>query len=404
MSFNFTHIDKKCGTTNNYTALVISSASVTSILMLLTIPLNSLIVFVLIKDRKQKRYKSLFYKLLLNIAIADLLTGLVADPNVVNTFAKETLHIKITIIEIYIVQLSIFVTDGVALCTLTLLSIDRIIAIVSPIKHFQGTRQITRNVLVTSTWIFGICLVLPWFKIGYIRQLFLYCIISITVTALSLIVAIVIYRVKLKPIATSAKVGKCKLKDNNKIKTESLEERSSLQESGISDLAFTEICDATKNDSITKTNSVNPDVPSESAQKSEIETHHRESSNFSRNSKITETKTTHRVGGRFLSNKQARIQQRATRAFLIMLCVFMATYLPTAVTIIFMNICTTCNCLAVHIMRDASSIAILSSSVFRPLNFILTLKHLKKAILLIFGIKEKSKVVSDSVTKNAPSK
>ena len=69
-----TAIDERCGSTNNNTALNVFSASSTSFLMLLSIPINALVVFVLIKDRKQKRYKSLFYKLLLNITIADLLT------------------------------------------------------------------------------------------------------------------------------------------------------------------------------------------------------------------------------------------------------------------------------------------------------------------------------------------
>ena len=94
-----------------------------------------------------------------------------------------------------------------------------------------------------------------------------------------------------------------------------------------------------------------------------------------------------------ISKKHERIQQRATRTFLIMLCVFVATYLPTVITMIFMNVCTTCNCLVIHIMRDVSVLSILSSSVLRPLNFIMTLKHLRIAVYQILG-KKKNKVRS----------
>ena len=78
-----------------------------------------------------------------------------------------------------------------------------------------------------------------------------------------------------------------------------------------------------------------------------------------------------------LSDKQARSQKKATRTFILMLLVFVLTYLPTAVTMVYMNACTECNCVVVHVMRNVSILSILSSSIFRPLNFILTLKHLR---------------------------
>ena len=107
---------------------------------------------------------------------------------------------------------------------------------------------------------------------------------------------------------------------------------------------------------------------------------------------VNREKTARNVGENFVS-KQVRIQKKTTRTFLIMLCVFVATYLPTAM--IFMNVCTTCNCMAVHIMRDVSSISILSSSVFRPLNFILTLSHLRTTVLLKLGITKRYKNKKD---------
>ena len=363
MGFDFTDvIDARCGTINNHTTLSIASGISTSFLMLFTIPLNAVVVFVLIKDRKKKRYQNLFYKLLLNIAIVDLLTGLVVDPGTINFFVKEAMHLKMAQYEVYLAHLPAFLTDAIALSTLTLLSIDRIVAIISTVKHFQGMRKITCYILVASSWIFGACLVLSYFKIGYIRQLFVFTIINITVTVISLIVTMITYMIKLKP--TSSKYEISPFKDNLKIKN-----RSPM---------------AKIKPRITKTY----DAEKENAPKLE---------KITNNTLQVPNVGTVQASSNNLFSKQARIQKKATRAFLIMLCVFVATYLPTAVTMIFMNVCTTCNCMAIHIMRDISLISILSSSVFRPLNFILTLKHLRMAVCYKFG-RKKYRSKDDTIT------
>ena len=408
MSFDFTKaIDARCSTTNNYTSLVITSASTVSLLMLLTIPLNALVVFALIKEQKRQ---SLFYKLLLNIAIVDLLTGLVADPNVVNSLVKEALRAKLSMAEVYSVHLSLFFTEAVALCTLTLLSIDRILAIVSPVKHFKGMKKITQYRLVVSTWICAACLLLPYFKIGFIRQLFVFCIINIAATFVSLIVTIIMYRIKLKPtVAGSAKVEKGHQVINNRIhKAETSMDSFSLQNPSTKS-TFTEICVQTERkdtnlDNLNTKSTVSKvdgtqGISNEKGREIKL-------SNFPSDTVNTD-ETARNVGENFVSKQQARIQQRATRAFLVMLCVFLVTYLPTAVTMIFMNVCTTCNCMTVHIMRDVSSISILSSSVFRPLSFILTLRHLRTTVLFQLGISKRNKNKkdkNDDETKNTTSR
>ena len=417
MSVDFSKaIDERCGSTNNYTALNVFSASSTTFLMLLSIPLNALVVFVLIEDRKQKRYKSLFYKLLLNIAVADLLTGLVADPSTVNVLVREALVKKVSRAEHYAAHLSIFFTDAVALCTLTLLSMDRVMAIMSPVKHFKGMEQATRYVLVACTWIIGFCLVLPYFKLKFIRQLFVFSTINITITVLSLIVTIVTYRLKLKPSTSTkhkTKMGQVVVKNlqSESVKIDKDNNLGSFTDDSDVKLTSTEITEEkTPNDSI-EGGPAELDPVRNTNKKSlkEVSNHTKMKAE-----QVTEDTKTNTVkisidakvrrpnrgtsGDNFMSKKQVRNQQKATRTFLITLCVFVATYLPTAVTMIFMNVCTTCNCLAIHIMRDVSIISIMSSSVFRPLNFILTLKHLRTSIFLKLRIKKRQSRNETSVT------
>ena len=381
-------IDARCGASHNIKALSIFSAISTSILMLLSIPLNALIVFVLIKDRKQKRYNSLFYKLLLNIAIADLLTGLVTDPISVTAIIKEVMVANLSDMEIYFAHLSLFFTDAVALCTLTLLSIDRTIAIVSPIKHFQGVRPVAKHVLIASTWVIGFCLVLPYFDLGFIRQLMFFSSINIGVAILSLLVTIVMYKLKLKPRISAA----VKTVDRNQVvlsnKNHHADETSFNEPSRIqspsrtSEMKIGELI-AENNEMDSNSTKISADtniITSKSTEKS-----------FKKISRISKAGKNDRAGNNLLSKKQTRDQRKATRSFFIMLCVFLASYLPTAITMIFMNTCMTCSCAAVHVMRDVSIVSILSSSVFRPLNFILTLKYLKSSVFLKLRIRKNCK-------------
>ena len=102
--------NEKCGTTNNMTALSIFSAVVSSGLTVTTIPLNLLIISCILR-RRRRHFKSVFYKLLLNIAIADLLTGLISDPSSINFDIKEALEINISIIDAYVLHLSVFFAE-----------------------------------------------------------------------------------------------------------------------------------------------------------------------------------------------------------------------------------------------------------------------------------------------------
>ena len=180
-----------------------------------------------------------------------------------------------------------------------------------------------------------------------------------------------------------------------------------------SKLTFSEICDAAKNDLIKDTNLDKPyrsaSVVSDTNTKQVFNNDEKPNIEQLSFTKIPKSaiKTTRSVGENFVSKQQARIQKKATQTFLIMLCVFAVTYLPTAVTMIFMNVCTTCNCMTVHIMRDVSSISILSSSVFRPLSFILTLRHLRTTVLFQLGISKRNKNKkdkNDDETKNTTSR
>ena len=91
-------------------------------------------------------------------------------------------------------------------------------------------------------------------------------------------------------------------------------------------------------------------------------------------------------------------QAKVTKAFRWMIFVFIVSYLPTAATMVYMNVCQQCDCVAVHIMRDVSIISILASSVLRPISFITNLRHLKNAFMFRLCCKEQRE--SSSTTRD----
>ncbi|XP_066920030.1 uncharacterized protein [Clytia hemisphaerica] len=353
-------IDARCGTQNQWVAVVITCCTIAGTEMLMTIPLNALIVYSLIKERHQK-YKSCFYKLVLNIAICDLLTGLIADPMAVNTFAKEAIKKQISLAEVYLIHLSLFITDAVALLTLSILSVERIIAITLPVKHYKGVKKSTEKGLLTSTWVLGLALVSPYFKLGFIRQLFVFSTVNVVVTVLSLAVTVLVYRYKLKTTATTAVNG-----NDSTIKQQQQHQKSS-------------------NTPLSSqfNNSQRYSMADQISIQGAVE---RASEPDARNKKeeVQEKITSKSPLPTTTVKQNQKTQQKATRTFILMLIVFIATYLPTTFTMIYMNVCTECDCLAIHIMRDVSALSILSSSLLRPLNFILTLKHLRASVFQVF--------------------
>ena len=79
-------------------------------------------------------------------------------------------------------------------------------------------------------------------------------------------------------------------------------------------------------------------------------------------------------------NNFTKMDKRITTTFLIMLILFLVNYLPTVVLIIYLNICQACSCEFVHIARDIVLVSILSSGVWRALNFALRLTALREAM------------------------
>ena len=295
---NFAALNEKCGARNNITALSSFSTGMSALIMLLAVPVNLFIMVSLYKEHKKK--KLTFLKLVLNLAAADFMTGLIVCPSSVVVHLKEALLLPFTNEEIYLLHFSLFFADGVALIALTTLSLDRLICMVYPIRYFKGVSKKYQYLFLALPWPLGALFVLPYFKLLFIRQLAFYTAVNIVVAIIGLVVTI---------------IGTRYVLDNQTIKKNN--------------------CKQNKN----------------------MKSNEQESS----------------------SRNQAKI----TKAFQRLIIVFIIAYLPTAVTMIYMNVCEKCDCIVVHVMRDLSMVSLLSSSVLRPVVFIRSLTILTKKFWIL---------------------
>lgn len=301
----FEDINELCGSIANLYPLSVFTAVYSGLLLVCTVPLNYLLLYSILHGRT-RGCLNLFYKLILNIASADLLTGLIGDTASVYFHIKEAQGKEISPSELHLLHLTLFIFDAVALTTLTLLSIDRLVALLLPIKYHTGIGHNGARWIVGLVWPFSFLSAAPYFKIYFIRQLALFSSLSILFAVVSLVVTLVIYR------------------------------RRTLRR---------------------------------------IKTHRRQSVDMSSDSRQNCASLPAVI----------RTQKKATRSFVVMLCVFVVTYLPTCFTAVYMNSCTIeKNCAFVHVLRDVSILSILSSSVLRPLTFLLSVKHLRTTAKHIF--------------------
>ena len=81
--------------------------------------------------------------------------------------------------------------------------------------------------------------------------------------------------------------------------------------------------------------------------------------------------------GRF---RASRSERRIIRTLFLMFVIFILNYFPIFLACIYLNTCKDCNCLIVHILRDIVILAILTSSVARPVNFLLRLTNLRNGL------------------------
>lgn len=88
-----------------------------------------------------------------------------------------------------------------------------------------------------------------------------------------------------------------------------------------------------------------------------------------------------------------QMDKRVTTTFLWMLVLFLVNYLPVLLVVLYMNLCEHCSCEFIHVSRDLVFLSILSSGLFRAVNFIVRLTALREAVKSLLKIRQKQETV-----------
>ena len=286
---------------------------VTSITLSLTTILAN-ILFIIALSRNLNRIKnSMFYKLLFNIGIADLLTGLLIEPMSITIHAKEAFALPISTLEKKFFHSAIFVINGASILTMGQLCIDRMLSIMRTLQY-RGFRGVKGYLVLALPWLLSGALIAPYFKVRYIRYLEIYSFVTVISACLSIVAAVIVNQIYLKPPKKNPRIA-----EGRSFHTVSIQLKSKS--------------------TVRKPNAM-------------LRRH----------------------------SKGVLLEERVNRSFLVMLCMFLVTYLPSTVMTLYMNFCSRCDCVAIHWLRDLTILCIISSALWRPLYFIFRMKRISNEV------------------------
>ncbi|XP_065651474.1 uncharacterized protein LOC105847149 [Hydra vulgaris] len=355
-----------CNDTHNITSLSMFSLSFSSLLCVGTVTTNALLITAILGDKRKVFKRAVFYKLLLNITIADLLTGAVNDASAVSFHFKEANKKYISYYEVLLVHLGLFMFCNVSFISMALLCVDRIIALIRPIVYRNGLSNQTCNLILISTWFLSLLLLLPYFSMGYVKYLSVFLFTSVSVTFIALILMIYLYKTR---FVISCNLKKLSLTSDERKKTNE---------------TFTKVNQITKESQFKKTSKLkSQDEKFYDKEKYILYKIGQFNPNFIFNQK-NDKQVTNQNNIIFNFNqvnlKSYSAEQRVNQSFIIMLFVFFITYFPACGVTLYLNLCGLCNCTLTHVLRDFTYLSLLSSALWRSINFACRITTLKKRI------------------------
>ncbi len=153
-------------------ALSFFTTAISILLLIPNIPGNLLLILAVAID-PHKNLHCPFNHLMCNLAVADLIMGVVAIPLSINFHVKEGLGVELTDFEIYIYHMSFFISGTASILSIASLAVERYLAICNP--HTYRNKVTGKRVLGTVAGIWSIALTLPfiYFEVHYITCSFI---------------------------------------------------------------------------------------------------------------------------------------------------------------------------------------------------------------------------------------
>ena len=155
----------------------------------LVITMGNLLVVITVIINPLKKLRSPFNYFVINLAVADLIVGIISMPIGIYLHILEYLkQISDFLVVKKIFQLALFISLTASLLCLISLSIDRYIAITFPLKYRSNLSWKKCWVVSFVIWVFSLTLPLVYLKVGYIDFLMIYINTAVVIAGITLII------------------------------------------------------------------------------------------------------------------------------------------------------------------------------------------------------------------------
>ena len=160
-----------CSTVHPPISLSYFTASISVFLALVTVPGNFLVCLAIIKD-PFRNLKTPFNYFLLSLAGTDLMVGAILDPVSVAFHIDEALQLNA--VDIKILHMFYFILSTASILTLAALTMDRYVAVASPVKYKTMVTSKRAIVASVSIWVVALGFSFIYFKLGFIVYSFIF--------------------------------------------------------------------------------------------------------------------------------------------------------------------------------------------------------------------------------------
>ena len=279
---------------------------------------NSLVILAVYQDPFH-RLRTPFSYFIVNLAVSDLVVGVITMPISVIVHIREALGQESDLNKVN--HISFFVSSTASTLSLGALSLDRYIAISRPIRYRKSLRISRCAIISAIIWLISLSLPSVYFEAGYVSFMMVYIHASVLVT---LSILILTYRQAYKTLRNQATAMKSlRRTTTNEVKQEDV--------------------------------------------------------------------------------RKMRNEQKVTRAFLLILVLFIASYTPAIIMQYILVFCPQCDCNLRHPLRDLLFVLVSSNSCMNPFVCTLRLKAFRRAVLTIARCKgrKRTKLTEESSSKVA---
>ena len=169
--------------------LSVTTATLSAILLIVTVPGNILICWAIVKD-PNKELRSPFNYLVLNLAIADLITGVITEPSFVVFHVRESLKFEV-MNRVEIIHVPYFITCTASLLSIAALATERYLTVTSTYRRtYSQSRAVWTSV---GIWMFSIVASFIYFATGFYTFVFVFA--NTTVIATLVIITFACIRI-----------------------------------------------------------------------------------------------------------------------------------------------------------------------------------------------------------------